>query len=745
MLHHDHHDDHDHAHDRTPDASPSRDRSVPGRASASAALHGPDRPVASGILSRKARDASGVAPEAEQAVAAAASSSGFALPGALQRKFESSLGVDLSGVRLHTGAASETSAAAVGARAYTIGQDIHFGAGHYAPGSPAGEHLLAHEVAHTVQQRGQAPARQHKLEVSAPGDHAELEADRAADAMSAGAPAHVTGAPSSTARQVHRALDPAQEKLWTDENGDALIQQLKGEISAWKGFAANPSTTSAMPGRAVDGIASRLGELFAQNGGLRSHALTQLGKDSTTPLREMASINRMDCQQLDTIGLTHRIEPKHTWSMTVSGSGDVARLGGLLPISTLSVKYGNALNWYYETALAGAMLGLGVSIGKEAGETAKGGASVAPAKVAINGSAQATNTLFWGIQNLPGPIVVANGPSGSIKGGGYSAKFSTGGVIDLFGTSPPNAPLHFKNFEGDASVKAPSPPKSEKDAKKALTPGASFTLVSMAAGYVAQDPTVQSQVAVPVEEPELVELDKTWSAQITGFETGADMQHGEMLKPLQDLKLQIDPQQQLVEADREALKKEFNIDQAFKLQFQINGSASRRWSAAVSEDERKRRNQELSLKRANNVKATLADMFGSAHTYTPRGVGGGVDLGGGAVAPEAGNEAALERLRAHRLEEARRQNPTMSEAELRKKVDAELGAGADQPGARRVEVKVTWRGYGIRYAQNASPAPRPVGGDPGGGGTGGAGGSGGRGGHEGSGPDGGGGAGGSHG
>jgi hypothetical protein len=158
---------------------------TPGRVSRSSELNAPDRPLVSGLLLRKQRDANGVAEGAEEAVAAASSGGGASLPETLMRKFESSLGTDLSSVRIHTGAASAAAAEAVGARAYTVGKDIHFGAGQYDPSSVIGQHLLAHEVAHTAQQQG-APVRQHKLFVSTPHDAAEVEADRAADAMVAG-------------------------------------------------------------------------------------------------------------------------------------------------------------------------------------------------------------------------------------------------------------------------------------------------------------------------------------------------------------------------------------------------------------------------------------------------------------------------------------------------------------------------------------------------------------------------------
>ena len=154
-----------------------------------------------------ARDANGVSFGAEAAVDRAASSSGSALPAHLQRQFEGSLGADLSSVRVHTGSESAEAAHAVGAKAYTVGQDIHFAAGKYQPDDAFGMHLLAHEVAHTVQQSGGAQRRQNKLEVSAPQDAAEHEADRAADAMVVGLPATVSMVGGGAARQVQRDED----------------------------------------------------------------------------------------------------------------------------------------------------------------------------------------------------------------------------------------------------------------------------------------------------------------------------------------------------------------------------------------------------------------------------------------------------------------------------------------------------------------------------------------------------------
>ena len=65
---------------------------------------------------------------------------------------EPRFGYDFSGVRVHTDAKATESAQAVNALAYTVGQDVVFGAGQYAPDTSAGQKLMAHELTHVVQQ-----------------------------------------------------------------------------------------------------------------------------------------------------------------------------------------------------------------------------------------------------------------------------------------------------------------------------------------------------------------------------------------------------------------------------------------------------------------------------------------------------------------------------------------------------------------------------------------------------------------
>jgi len=75
------------------------------------------------------------------------------LPPAERSFFESRLGQDFSQVRVHTGEAAAATAAALGARAFAMGNDIVFADGRYDPASEKGQRLLAHELVHVAQQR----------------------------------------------------------------------------------------------------------------------------------------------------------------------------------------------------------------------------------------------------------------------------------------------------------------------------------------------------------------------------------------------------------------------------------------------------------------------------------------------------------------------------------------------------------------------------------------------------------------
>jgi hypothetical protein len=127
-------------------------------------------------------------------------SQGSPLAGGDQAFFGAAFGHDFSKVRVHADRGAAASAAEARAHAYTVGDHVYFADGRYAPATAAGRQLLAHELAHVVQQgRGGGPGQ-------ADDARAQLDADRAGRSAAGGGPATV-----AEARPVGMARQPADE------------------------------------------------------------------------------------------------------------------------------------------------------------------------------------------------------------------------------------------------------------------------------------------------------------------------------------------------------------------------------------------------------------------------------------------------------------------------------------------------------------------------------------------------------
>jgi hypothetical protein len=106
---------------------------------------------------------------------------GRPLEGGVRGRMESALGHPFGDVRIHVDEHAAGLSRELEARAFTLGPHIAFGAGEFRPGEPVGDALLAHELAHVVQQRGAAPGG----EVARGGDHDVFERDADTAAVSA--------------------------------------------------------------------------------------------------------------------------------------------------------------------------------------------------------------------------------------------------------------------------------------------------------------------------------------------------------------------------------------------------------------------------------------------------------------------------------------------------------------------------------------------------------------------------------
>lgn len=194
----------------------------------------PPTPVAS-LLARAHRAracAAGVrrAPDLDESLELKAAepglrSSGQRLDESTRRDMEARFGHDFSRVRVHTDSAAAHSAHALNARAYTVDRDLVFRTGAYEPGTSAGDRLLAHELAHVVQQSraGSADAG------SAQTEQLEHAANRAADACISGAGrVQVSGAsPVGVAREDEKPTfgNLAEEKPNPDVRRSILVKE----------------------------------------------------------------------------------------------------------------------------------------------------------------------------------------------------------------------------------------------------------------------------------------------------------------------------------------------------------------------------------------------------------------------------------------------------------------------------------------------------------------------------------------
>ncbi|MGB8647424.1 MAG: DUF4157 domain-containing protein [Anaerolineae bacterium] len=166
---------------------------------------------------------------------------GSSLPGETRGVMESRFGADFGNVRVHTGGESAQLNREVSAQAFTHGSDIYLGAGKEDVQSSAGQHLLAHELTHVVQQgHAQPQTPQAKLIVGAASDPFEQEADRVADQVTAGVP--------SLPATMHTAQPVAQR----DGEEEGALSRREFDLGLLGKIEGQPGTVNGKPGHVID-------------------------------------------------------------------------------------------------------------------------------------------------------------------------------------------------------------------------------------------------------------------------------------------------------------------------------------------------------------------------------------------------------------------------------------------------------------------------------------------------------------
>jgi len=189
---------------------------------------------------QRAAITAGPTSDAPPIVHAALRSPGRPLDAAARAALEPRLGADFSHVRVHTDAQAAASARSVNALAYTVGRDVVFGAGQYAPSTRAGQRLLAHELTHVIQQ-GTASPGTAPLAVGPTDDAFEREADSVAH--------HVTRAETSapgqtTGRRAGQAVSSVQRE--PDPQAPTAEQMREAQL---RSLATRPSLALRQWGR----------------------------------------------------------------------------------------------------------------------------------------------------------------------------------------------------------------------------------------------------------------------------------------------------------------------------------------------------------------------------------------------------------------------------------------------------------------------------------------------------------------
>lgn len=164
---------------------------------------------------------------------------GEPLPSGLLGEMSSDFGVDFSGVRIHRDAQTAQLSRRLEATAFTRGSDIYFGAGTFRPETAAGRHLIAHELAHVVQQHDGMTSGSAGTLIGRADDPLERQADEHAtralhtrpdqSVAMPGPPASIAG----PADVVQRVFSYQDEPCATEADAEEVADHVFEENEAW--------------------------------------------------------------------------------------------------------------------------------------------------------------------------------------------------------------------------------------------------------------------------------------------------------------------------------------------------------------------------------------------------------------------------------------------------------------------------------------------------------------------------------
>ena len=154
--------------------------------------------------------------------------SGSSLPKDLQTEIGRKLGHDFSNVRLHTDQKADKLSRTINARAFTIGSDIYFKGGVFAPTTREGRETLIHELTHVVQQ-SQSSASSGKLKLGSPHSAMEKEADQKGKQGSQSTMSAPVGAVQRSEDEEEIQMQPEDEEILQMQSDEEEIQMQSDE------------------------------------------------------------------------------------------------------------------------------------------------------------------------------------------------------------------------------------------------------------------------------------------------------------------------------------------------------------------------------------------------------------------------------------------------------------------------------------------------------------------------------------
>jgi len=234
---------------------------------------------ACGVVQRRVSESSDGLQEAPSVIGETLQSTGQPLDASTRKFFENRLGHDFSRVRIHNDTRASESARAVSALAYTVGKDIVFGAGQYAPSTPQGRRLLTHELVHVLQQGGQSYRPGTPLRVTAPNGAPEHQANAAARYL--GQTTWLVPGSGPTAISLQRALEvPASPTVGSKSTTDDMCAGWFSDHESMTKRAAEHYVQTELKGNR-GGVEKIECDLFNAN---RAYACTAHFSDGT-PIR----------------------------------------------------------------------------------------------------------------------------------------------------------------------------------------------------------------------------------------------------------------------------------------------------------------------------------------------------------------------------------------------------------------------------------------------------------------------------